>query len=392
LPLGYAALRPLLLFEDLPAKQAWRAAIAADPVAGDTDSLMDAVAEYLDHQSEQSTDVRWLICVYASLTGKVHYAAKFKEKIEEMRLYPNCGDMHKVRPSIRAQAQAMWATGNQDFAWSAKFWETCHASTPCMLAAPELGPAPSSEGKDLAPAVAKAIASVSEHWVNTARTTAVDPMHECAFAFVLFALRCLLELTGQARLRIAGRLLLRTIVECRITLAYLIHKNDHALWGKFRRYSTGQAKLALLKISEAANPPHSISTATLERIANEDIWEEFVDINLGNWAGADLRKMADESGTKEIYDAHYGWGSSYSHGQWAALRDTSLTTCLNPLHRLHRAPLLGARELDDVIPDAIGIVEGMIAGLLGIFPGRTVSIRPAVQPEGVPPGTEPRAP
>jgi hypothetical protein len=111
-PLGYAALRPLLLFEDLPAKQPWRAAIAADPVAGDTDSLMDAVAEYLDHQSEQSTDVRWLICVYASLTGKVHYAAKFKEKIEEMRLYPNYGDMHKVRPSIRAQEQAMWAMGN----------------------------------------------------------------------------------------------------------------------------------------------------------------------------------------------------------------------------------------------------------------------------------------
>jgi hypothetical protein len=391
-PLGYSALRPLLLFDELPARQLWQAVIAADPIAGDTDSLMDAVAEYLDHQSEQSTDVRWLICVYASLTGKVHYAAKFKEKIEEMRLYPNYGDMRKVRPSIRAQEQAMWAMGTQVFAWSAKFWEACHTSTPCMLAAPEPGKAPSPEAKDLAPAVAEAIASVSQHWVNTARTTAVDPPHECAFAFVLFALRCLLELAGKARSRIAGRLLLRTLVECRITLAYLIHKNDDALWERFRRYGTGQAKLALLKISEAAKPPHSISVATLERIANEDVWEEFVDINLGNWAGADLRKMAEESETKEVYDAHYGWSSSFSHGQWAALRDTTLTTCLNPLHRLHRAPLLGARELDDAVPDGVEIVEGIIADLLRVFPGANVSIRPVVQREEMPSGTEPRAP
>lgn len=376
-PLGYAALRPLLLFDGLPARAAWAAAIGSEPIDGDTDTLMDAVVEYLDHQSEHSTDVRWLICVFGSLTGKVHYPQGFEKKIEEMRLYPDYGDMRKVRPSVRAQEQMFWGFGDFDFAWSAEFWDECHGATPCLQPAPALPVTPTPSRKELAPVFARAVSAVSQHWIDTTRTTAVDAGHEGMFAFVLYALRCLLELTGGARVGIAGRLLLRTLVECRITLAYLVHKNDAALWEKFRRYGAGQAKLALLKISESATQPHSVSAATLEAIANEDFWEEFVDINLGNWAGIDLRKIAEESGTKAIYDAHFGWDSAYVHGQWAALRDATLTTCLNPLHRAHRIPLLGGRQLNDAVIDGLEIVEGMITDLLRMFPGPEISLRPA---------------
>lgn len=199
-------------------------------------------------------------------------------------------------------------------------------------------------------------------------------MHEGTFTFVLYALTCLLEMIGMNRKRVSGRLLLRTLTECRITLAYLQKKNDAELWAKFRRYGTGQAKLVLLKINEAAKPPHSISLETLERLANEDVWQEFVDIDLGNWAGVDLRKMAEESGTKDVYDAHYGWNSGFSHGHWAAMRDATLTWCLNPLHRGHRIPSAGPRNLGDVVPDAIELVETMIRGLLQAYPGAEVSL------------------
>ena len=92
-----------------------------------------------------------------------------------------------------------------------------------------------------------------------------------------------------------------TTLECAIELAASAHA------GQIDKAGFGPAKLALLKISEAARAPHSVSTEDLERIANEDVWDEFVDINLGNWAGSDLRKMAEESRTKEAYDSHYGW-------------------------------------------------------------------------------------
>ncbi len=92
-----------------------------------------------------------------------------------------------------------------------------------------------------------------------------------------------------------------------------------------------------------------------------------MDINLGQWAGADLRKMAEESGTKDIYDAHYGWTSGFSHGHWAPMRDTTLIICLNALHRAHRIPADSKRIHGDVVPDAIELVETMIAALLQAY-------------------------
>jgi hypothetical protein len=84
--------------------------------------------------------------------------------------------------------------------------------------------------------------------------------------------------------------------------------------------------------------------------------------------------MAEDSDTKDVYDAHYGWNSGFAHAQWSAMRDVTLTTCLNPLHRLHRVPAGGERGLGDVVPDAAEIVESMIVGLLRAYPGASISL------------------
>jgi hypothetical protein len=379
-PLGYAALRILLMFDGLPARDAWEQAIRAEPQSGDSETLADAVAEYLWHQSEPATDVRWLCLMCAIVTAKMYFPEGSEEMTEGFRLYPDHGDLRSVRPSIRALEQTLWVMNERPPPWADTFWEECRRNTPCLAAPPE-GPRdvtpPTAEA---GPILLEALYLLSQHWVDTAKTTDVDAKHEGFFAFVLYALRCLLELVGKARVRIAGRLLLRTIVECRITLAYLVAKNDDALWSRYRHFGSGQAKLSLLKISEAAKKPHSVSVDQLERIANEDVWDEFVDINLGNWAGADLRKMAEESKTKDMYDAHYGWSSGFAHGQWASVRDSSLTTCLNPLHRLHRVPLVGQREFGDAFPDALDVVEAMVRDLLRAYPGVDIDLRRPVAP------------
>jgi hypothetical protein len=378
-PLGYAPLRLLLMFDALPGRDIWAQAINAEP-ENDGDALSDAIALFLWHQSQEATDVRWLCLMCAVLTSKMHFPQNSEEMIEGLRLYPNYGDQRSVRPSIRALEQTLWVMEHHDVKWSAAFWQECHQKSPCVGGAPEEPDPPTPSAAEVGPIVARVVNILSQHWVDTAKTTDIDAKHEAVFAFVLYALRCLLELTGKARTRIAGRLLLRTIVECRITLAYLLAKRSDDLWSKYRHYGAGQAKLALLKISEAAREPHSVSAEDLDRIANEDVWDEFVDINLGNWAGVDLRKMAEESGTKDMYDAYYGWNSGFSHGQWAAVRDAALTTCLNPLHRLHRIPLVGLREFGDALPDALGVVEAMVAGLVREYPGVQIDLRTPIAP------------
>ena len=376
-PLGYAALRPLIAVESLPGRDLWVAALGLEPDPNELNALADAIPDYLGHQTEHSTDVRWLVVLYGGLSHRIVYQTTMAERVDEIRRYPNFGDLRKVRPSIRASEQMVWVGPNGAdpvFPWSEAFWRECHERTPCIVLEQEVTEVNQYRSEDIGPRVVQALNDVSNHWIETSKTTAVDAVHEGSFTFVLYVLTCLLETLGANRLLISGRLLLRTMVECRITFAYLLHKNDPELWRKFRAYGAGQAKLALLKMKEIEQPPHSVSVEVLERLANEDVWQEYVDIDLGNWAGVDLRRMAEDSGTKEIYDAHYGWNSGYTHGHWAAMRDATLTICLNPLHRVHRVPAGGERGLGDVVPDAIEIVEAMISDLLRIYPGMAISL------------------
>ena len=70
---------------------------------------------------------------------------------------------------------------------------------------------------------------------------------------------------------ISGRLLVRTITEVRISLAYLAHKDDKDMWARFRSYGSGQAKLALLKYEEIkSDQPSLVGIEILKALANED--------------------------------------------------------------------------------------------------------------------------
>lgn len=377
-PLGYAALRPLLAIESLPGREHWLAAVGSEADPMEFNTLADAIVEFYDHQSQESTDVRWLLMLFPILAHRLHFPAEMEERVTEVLDFPNRGDMRAVRPFIRAGEQSLWVMADSKqvtFEWSAQFWRECHHRTPCLLGDSEPTAEAQPQSQEFVPLVVSAITALSQHWFETATTTTIDAAHEGTFTFVLYALTCLLELSGANRTRITGRLLLRTLTECRITLAYLQKKNDPELWAKFRRYGAGQAKLAFLKLSEAEKAPHSISLEALERLANEDMWQEFVDIDLGQWAGADLRKMAEESDTKGVYDAHYGWTSGYAHGHWSAMRDATLTTCLNPLHRGHRVPSPQKRRQGDTLSDAVELVEAMITGLLKAYPGAEIILR-----------------
>jgi hypothetical protein len=390
-PLGYAALRPLIAIESLPGREHWIEALGMEPDSGELNALADAIPEFLGHQTEHSTDVRWLLLLFGGLSHKIHYPASMSGRVDELCEYPRKGDMRSVRPFIRSGEPMVWmpASGDPAFPWSEQFWKECHERTPCLVVEPEAVEVNQYKSSKVGPQVIQAINDVSDHWIDTSKSTAVDAGHEGSFTFVLYALTCLLEMLGRNRVGISGRLLLRTVAECRITFAYLLYKNDPELWKKFRAYGAGQAKLVLLKMKDSDKTPFSISMEKLERLANEDVWQEYVDIDLGNWAGADLRKMAEDSGTKEIYDAHYGWNSGYSHGHWAAMRDVTLTTCLNPLHRLHRVPVAGENGLGDVVPDAIEIVEAMIGDLLRVYPGASISLHKEVPGEAVAGQSEP---
>jgi hypothetical protein len=113
-------------------------------------------------------------------------------------------------------------------------------------------------------------------------------------------------------------------------------------------------------------PPKFVNIEWIEQIAGEDIWEEFLNIELGSWSGLDLRRISERSGCKDQYDAYYSWTSGYVHGSWGAVREASFTTCGNPLHRMHRYP--DQELLPDTVSDAVDLTNKILDDLDAAYP------------------------
>ena len=354
----------LLFFEELPAREDWQRHLTSyDP---DIDILMAAVGSTIWHQSQASTDCRWVRLMAMISAGKLFFDPELQDRLKELIHYPGRYDQRGVRPSIRAIEITLDGLAQMDKTWAKAFWREAWESTPCLEIVK-----PSSEPiiRDITTrqAVHELQEKLTAHWYDTHATTAVDEKHDAVFGMAFFALRTLDEMMGiGVGTGILGRLGLRTILEVRINLKYLLYKDNPELWAKWREYGAGQAKLNVLKFDESVQLPQFIDLETIEGIASEDNWEEFLNVNLANWSGLDLRRLSERSGVKDAYDQHYSWTSGYAHGMWGAIRETSFQACANPLHRLHRRP--ERNPLLDTVEDAVLLVDEIIQDLSEAYP------------------------
>lgn len=341
-------LSPLLLIKVLPAYDKWASNITIPVCNSDWKSLMQAVSTVFNHHSQEATDIQWLILLVLSISGKLYYPDE--ELAEEIRLYPNYGDQCKVRPTIRAMVLAQITLANRQ-KWNDIFWDYCHKNTPCLNIQTDFTNTeiPIGFTKDN---IDKMYKGLIEYFHKTNFITDVDAKHDIVFGSALFSVAIAQDLLRLGNSQsICSRFALRTIVESYITLFYLTQKNGSDLWATYRLYGVGQAKLTFLKMLKTDNHSSFINIETLHQLSNEDMWQEFVPINLGHWDNSDLRKMSTEIGLKDIYDKYYDWTSSFSHGRWGAIRDSVFDVCGNPLHRFHRIPRDTVRLQPDLIED-----------------------------------------
>lgn len=359
-----AALRPLLLLRHLPASVHWLNAIGEPPSPSDWHALSISVGKILFHQSQEATDCRW-VRILAMLSAGI-LKIPSEETVKGILYYPEYGDMRKVRPSIRALEISFPVLSET---WAEMFWSQCLADTPCW-------PLTSSQSKqDIQIATKPEIVStvyrnLVQYALKTASTTTIDAKHDTTFGIALYCLVILQELLRiGASEQVSARLSLRTMVECMITLTYLRNKDQKVLWDSFRVFGAGQAKLTYLKLDEMTEPPKFLDINSIKELANEDMWEEFVEIDLGHWAKSNLRQLSEDSGVKAEYDKYYNWTSAFAHGHWGAVRDTIFDTCGNPLHRLHRVPRLIQPALPDVLPDACKVIDQILSIVDSLYPG-----------------------
>jgi hypothetical protein len=363
------ALRPLALLEDLPGQEYWREALGSPDESEDWEMLKVAIAYTLDHQSEEATDCRWARTIFSVLAGKVKFAPTLKEVAKEIFYYPDYGEMPKVRPSIRAFEGSLGGLGATASDFASKFWSQCMTRTVC-----ETVNLPAEYEQIHAGTTLQNVNDIYtwlvEHADLTRTTTATDARHDAVFGIALYALSILQELMRiGASQSISARMLLRTLLECFVTLTYLVKHDSSDLWQSYRAFGAGQTKLAFMKLDQSEEQVYYVKVETLEQLANEDMWQEFTPINLGHWEKSNLHKMSQDAGTKPEYDNYYGWTSAFSHAHWGAVRDTVFQTCQNPLHRLHRIPRSSPRTQEDVISDACQLVDKILAKVSKVYPG-----------------------
>jgi hypothetical protein len=366
-PDGASALAPLTLLDGMPNAAIWRTQLTLVNTEGAWETLRKAVIPMLDHQSEISTDIRWLKMITCMRAGKLQFPSSMKTRVHELVMYPAEGDLRSVRPSIRAGE--MMLRRHPVSSLGTVFWSECFEKTEC-LDPTSMEAYAGSKVKELD------IRSILDVRLGIVRTfhekskgTAVDAVLEGASGLALYALALLHEIKfSKTDGLVLGRFAIRSLAETYITIKYLVSKNNADIWKTWRVYGNGQTKLAFLQMERhSKDVPAFMDIENMESLANEDQWIEFQNIDIGHWNKTSLRDMATEAGIKDIYEKYYQWTSTYMHSHWCATRDVNFITCHNPLHRLHRIPRLVHRSAPSALYDAVKLTNLVIDTFAELF-------------------------
>ncbi|MCE7699840.1 MAG: hypothetical protein K8E24_013825, partial [Methanobacterium paludis] len=206
-------LRPLLLFEELPAYSVWKDVIGSEPDENDWEMLKIAIGKTLYHQSQESTDIRWLCVVYQMACGKIRVLEDLREPMGEVWNYPYKGDLRKVRPTIRAMECSMSCLIECSGDWVSSFWDTCFFETD-----PEVLVEKRRQTYKIDDELSKRFeiiwSKLFKGFVDTLETSSVDAKHDASFGLAMYSLRILTEtLNRNIGNYLIGRILLRSLAE-----------------------------------------------------------------------------------------------------------------------------------------------------------------------------------
>lgn len=143
---------------------------------------------------------------------------------------------------------------------------------------------------------------------------------------------------------------LRTMIDLHLTLAWILQ--DAAPRSReFVNFGLGRAKLYAEHLKQqielgSADPTMSPYVEALEEFISNDRYPWLVEVNTGAWAGEDLRKMAQATDQESLYNLAYSPFSAATHNTWQHISTYNLAQCEDPLHALHRVPVIAAASFD----------------------------------------------
>jgi hypothetical protein len=144
------------------------------------------------------------------------------------------------------------------------------------------------------------------------------------------------------------------MVDATITMAWIQQNPGFA--ERYKTYSAGRLKLLAAHWLALDNPEADSwrreYAVHLEELASTEQSVAILPVELSNWNGKDIRRMADEVGLKELYDLAYSPLSAAAHAEWMVLRTNFMMPCEEPLHPRHWLPIFQRPSLHSKVPIA----------------------------------------
>lgn len=321
------------------------------------EKLAAVTKKYRGPDSNEGTDLRFLSLIPQVLSGSLSYPPNtpFSEALYK---YGNLEHSEPImglyRTSIRAAEGATALPDSPTSAWTGHFWDISSKATDCGLYRILYGKEDSD--MDYLDFIDKTKEALNYLNIQHKQDTVTDEAYivlsgSLAFAFKTFAEVIQHDLSNT----IIGRQSVRIIIETYIMMKYLLSQeiSKPTIWSEYQAYGIGKYRLILMKLREdKGDGVHHVLEYMLDALVNEPQLEEFTDIDLKYFDDVKIRDKAISVGEKALYDVAYDYDSSFAHGLWGAVRESSMLACDNVFH--HFRPVSDAMlsmELPDITWD-----------------------------------------
>jgi hypothetical protein len=142
-------------------------------------------------------------------------------------------------------------------------------------------------------------------------------------------------------------LFLRAMTDLQIALAWIMEDLPERS-KKYILHGLGEEKLIMEQYKKELeeNPDPQILDQMNQIVEAKKSWinaqrhDFLVEINLGNWAQLDYRKMALEANCESLYKFAYKPFSQAAHNMWPHISVYNCRVCETPLHKYHLIPSL----------------------------------------------------
>ncbi|WP_061206887.1 DUF5677 domain-containing protein [Leptospira santarosai] len=316
--------------------------------------ISDSIKAFSSSQSDYATDLRYLSLHLLFAKGRIKVMESNELVIEALLEYPRLDHesekMKSYRGIIRSMEGVLNAEVDTDFC--NYFWKEIGMITSCKA---------SYISFEQSEIDYKLFATNSKRLLDFILLAHKDLLlsdnkFEVLIGSATYSLKIFNEIIENSLGNgILGRHGVRTILEIYIMLKYLLKKEpeNSKIWEEYKLYGLSKYKLILLKAREKQNDENAhFNPVIAEFIVNEIMWEEYLDIDLKYFDRQGIREKSIEVKEKDLYDMLYDYDSSFAHGLWGAIRESSMLTCDTPSHQGHIIPdINNLQRLPDVKAD-----------------------------------------